>query len=97
MFKGNLFNHQSAMFVKATVKEVFVHLMASDADDPRGRNYESCMSTYWTGLLYLLEHEAGNLVVILKKGKTNQIDLWKSMKTILLRTSKDTFTLCMWK
>lgn len=39
--------------------------MAFDPNYPCGWNYEGSMSTHWTSFLNLLQHKAGNLVVVL--------------------------------
>lgn len=53
--------------------------MVSDPNNPCGRNNEGGMSSYWARLLNLLQHEAGNLVVVLRKRNYNDYDyryLW---------------------
>lgn len=54
--------------------------MPSNPNDPGGRNYKSSMSSYWTRLFNLLQHEAGHFVVILEGEKQYKTFTWWNLQ-----------------
>lgn len=81
------------------------YLMASDPNDPCGRHYKGSMSSYWTRLLNLLQHEAGHFVVVLKRKNTIRIhvvfEIWRSEKNrhfavVQLKSSQRSIRLTVW-
>lgn len=50
--------------------------MPSNSNYPGGRNYKSSVSSYWTRLFNLLQHEAGHFVVILEREKQYEMFIY---------------------
>lgn len=53
--------------------------MASVSNDPCRWNNECSVSSYWTRLLDMLQHEARHLVVVLQRGKQHMSQISDSL------------------
>lgn len=71
---------------------VEVYLCSADPDDPRGRDDDGSVSSQRAALLYLLQHEARHLVVILKH-RLRSADVNKHVKAELQHRTQRTLML----